>query len=180
MHAAKDSPWCRSGEPPGPAVFQRPLQSTVFLLCSTTETSEDAAETSTRLELDLVLDALSELSGEDGGDWVRVRCVQALTSLQLWRLEELLEDWESMGVIRRDDTRLWMPSMRRIAGGGVGRAAPSAPKSRSAVNQKYPIEHGAVTNWDDTERNLASFFPAATAGRPKMPDILVGIKQKVS
>ena len=67
---------------------------------SMTEMSEDAAETSTGLELDVVLDALSELSGEDGGDWVRVRrVVQALTSLRLWRLEELLEDWESMGVI---------------------------------------------------------------------------------
>ena len=75
---------------------------------SMTEMSEDAAETSTALELDVVLDALSELSGEDGGDWVRVRRVQALTSLRLWRLEELLEDWESMGVIRWDDTRLWV------------------------------------------------------------------------
>ena len=37
-----------------------------------------------------------------------VRQVQALTSLRLWLLEELLEDWESMGVIRRDDTRLWV------------------------------------------------------------------------
>ena len=41
---------------------------------STTEVSEDAAETSTALELDVVLGALSELSGEDGGDWVRVPC----------------------------------------------------------------------------------------------------------
>ena len=53
---------------------------------SMTEMSEDAAETSTALELDVVLDALSELSGEDGGDWVRVRRVQALTSLRLWRM----------------------------------------------------------------------------------------------
>ena len=75
---------------------------------SMTEMSEDAAETSTALELDVVLDALSDLSGEDGGDWVRVRRVQALTSLRLWRLEEVLADCGSMGVIRRDDTRLWV------------------------------------------------------------------------
>ena len=60
------------------------------------------------LELDVVFDVLSELSGEDGGDCVRVHRVQALTSLRLWRLEELLEDWESMGGLRRDDTRLWV------------------------------------------------------------------------
>ena len=41
---------------------------------SMTEMSEDAAVTSTALELDVVLDALSELSGEDGSDWVRVPC----------------------------------------------------------------------------------------------------------
>ena len=35
---------------------------------SMTEMSEDAAEPSTALELDGVLHALSELSGEDGGD----------------------------------------------------------------------------------------------------------------
>ena len=64
--------------------------------------------TSITLELDLVFDALSELSGEDGCDWVRVRRVQALTSLRLRRLEELFEDWDSMGVIRRDDTRRWV------------------------------------------------------------------------
>ena len=33
---------------------------------SMTEMSEDAAETSTGLESDVVLDALSELSGEEG------------------------------------------------------------------------------------------------------------------
>ena len=71
-----------------------------------TEMSEDDAVTSTALELDVVLDALSELSGDDGSDWVRARRVQELTSLRLWRLEELLEDWERMGVIRRDDTGL--------------------------------------------------------------------------
>ena len=78
-------------------------------------------------------------------------------------------------MIRRDDTRLWvafcpfllrMTSVMRIVGGSVGRAAPSASKSRSVVNLKYPIEHGIVTNWDDTERNLASFFPAPV-GRPR-------------
>ena len=32
-----------------------------------------------------------------GVGWVRVHRVQALTSLRLRRLKELLEDWESMG-----------------------------------------------------------------------------------
>ena len=41
------------------------------------------------------------------------------------------------------------------------------------VETMYPIEYGIVTNWDDTE----IFFPA-TAGRPKMPGIMVS--QKVS
>ena len=73
---------------------------------SMSEMSEDAAETSTVLELDVVLGALSELSGEDGGDWVLMHRVQALTSLRPRRLVELLEDWDSMEVIGRDDTRL--------------------------------------------------------------------------
>ena len=55
-------------------------------------------------ELDIVCDALVELAG-DGRCWVPVRQIQAQTSLQLWRLEELLEEWECMGVICRDDTR---------------------------------------------------------------------------
>ena len=42
----------------------------------------------------------------DGRDWVPVRQIPAPTSLQLERLEELLEEWECMGVICRDDTRL--------------------------------------------------------------------------
>ena len=46
-----------------------------------------------------------ELAGEDGRCWVLVRQIQAQTSLRLWRLEELLEEWECMGVICRDDTR---------------------------------------------------------------------------
>ena len=57
-------------------------------------------------ELDTVFDALVELAGGDGRDWVPVRQIQAQTSLQLERLEELLEEWECMGVICRDDTRL--------------------------------------------------------------------------
>ena len=44
--------------------------------------------------------------GKDGCDWVLVRQIQAHTSLRLWRLEELLKEWECMGVICRDDTRL--------------------------------------------------------------------------
>ena len=55
-------------------------------------------------ELDIVFDALVELAG-DGRCWVLVRQIQAQTSLQLWRLEELLEEWECMGVICRDDMR---------------------------------------------------------------------------
>ena len=54
--------------------------------------------------LDIVFDALVELAG-DGRCWVPVRQIQAQTSLQLWRLEELLEEWECMGVICRDDKR---------------------------------------------------------------------------
>ena len=57
-------------------------------------------------ELDTVFDVLVELAGEDGRDWVPVRHIQAQTSLRLERLEELLEEWECMGVICRDDTRL--------------------------------------------------------------------------
>ena len=55
-------------------------------------------------ELDIVFDALVELAG-DGRCWVPVRQIQAQTSLQLWRQEELLEEWECMGVICRDDMR---------------------------------------------------------------------------
>ena len=55
-------------------------------------------------ELDIVFDALVELAG-DGRCWVPVRQIQAQTSLRLWRLEELLEEWECVGVICRDDTR---------------------------------------------------------------------------
>ena len=55
-------------------------------------------------ELDIVFDALVELAG-DGRCWVPVRQIQAQTSLQLWRLEVLLEEWECMGVICRDDMR---------------------------------------------------------------------------
>ena len=57
-------------------------------------------------ELNTVFDALVELGGEDGRAWVPVRQIQAQTSLRLERLEELLEEWECMGVICRDDTRL--------------------------------------------------------------------------
>ena len=55
-------------------------------------------------ELDIVFDALVELAG-DGRCWVPVRLIQAQTSLQLWRLEELFEEWGCMGVICRDDMR---------------------------------------------------------------------------
>ena len=49
---------------------------------------------------DIVFDAIYELAG------VPVRQIQAQTSLRLWLLEELLEEWENMGAICRDDTRL--------------------------------------------------------------------------
>ena len=91
-----------------------------------------------------------------GGDWVPVRWIQALTSRRLWHLEELLEDRESMGVIRRDDTRLWVVlSVMRIVGCSVGRTAPSASKFRSA---------------------LPSFFLPATVGWPRMRGIMVGME----
>ena len=57
------------------------------------------------LDLDIVFDAIGELAGEDGRDRVPVRQVQAQTSLSLGRLEDLLEEWECMGVICWDDTR---------------------------------------------------------------------------
>ena len=70
---------------------------------------------STMLKLGVVIDALSELPEEEVGDWVPVRRSQALTFLRLWRLEELLEDWQSMGVIRWDDTRLWVAFCPSVA-----------------------------------------------------------------
>ena len=57
-------------------------------------------------ELDNVFDALVELAVGYGRDWVPVRQIQAQTSLQRERLEEVLEEWEFTGVICRDDTRL--------------------------------------------------------------------------
>ena len=49
------------------------------------------------------------------------------------------------------------------------------PQNRkSAVNLKYPIEHGIVANWDHTERNVGITFFPATVCRPKMPGIMVG------
>ena len=63
----------------------------------------------------IIFDAVCELAGEDGCDWVLVRQIQADTSLRLGRLEELLEEWESMGVVRRDDTRLWVAFCPSVA-----------------------------------------------------------------
>ena len=56
-------------------------------------------------DLDIVFDVIGELAGADGRDWVPVRQIQAQTSLSLGRLEDLLDEWEFMGVIRWDDTR---------------------------------------------------------------------------
>ena len=72
---------------------------------SMSEMSEDAAVNDDGL-LDTVFDAICELAGEDGRDWVPVRQIQVRTSLRLERLEELLEEWECMGVVCRDVTRL--------------------------------------------------------------------------
>ena len=72
---------------------------------SMSEMSGDAAVNGDG-SLDTVFDAICELAGEDGRDWVLVRQIQAQTSLRLERLEELLEECECMGVICRDDTRL--------------------------------------------------------------------------
>ena len=56
-------------------------------------------------DLDTVFDAIGELAGKDGRDWVPMRQLQARTSLSLERLEELLEEWVFMGVIGWNDTR---------------------------------------------------------------------------
>ena len=72
---------------------------------SMSEMSEDAAVNVDGL-LDTVFDAMCELAVEDGRDWVPVRQIQVRTSLRLERLEELLEEWECMGVVCRDVTRL--------------------------------------------------------------------------
>ena len=66
---------------------------------------EEDSEPYATPELDIVFDALAELAGEDGRCWVPVRQIQAQTSVRLGLLEELLEEWECMGVICRDDTR---------------------------------------------------------------------------
>ena len=55
-------------------------------------------------DLDTVFDAIGELAGKDGRDWVPVRQLQARTSLSLERLEDLLEEWVFMGVISWNDT----------------------------------------------------------------------------
>ena len=86
-------------------------------------------------ELDIVFDALEELAG-DGRCWVPVRQIQAQTSLRLWRLEELLEEWECMGVICRDDTR------RNVAFG-------------SSVADAFEDEYGCSSDLNDTEINTA-------------------------
>ena len=82
-----------------------------------------------------------------------------------------------MGVIRRNDTRLWVAFYPSVADAlndddcwlvaWAGLRLP--PQNREvAVNLKYPIEHGIVSNWDDTERNLAShFFPCDCLAGPR-------------
>ena len=68
---------------------------------SMSEMSEDAAVNDDGW-LDIVFDAICELTG----DWAPVRQIREQTSLRLVLLEELLEEWENMGVICRNDTQL--------------------------------------------------------------------------
>ena len=122
---------------------------------------------STTLELDVVLDALSELPGEDGCDWVGA-CAPGSGAYFPATVASggTPRRLGKHGVIRRDDTRLWalrMPSVMRIIGGSV-------------VNLKHSIENGIVTNWDDTLRHLASFFLPATVGSLKVSGIMVGME----
>ena len=56
-------------------------------------------------DLDTVFDAIGELAGKDGREWVPVRQLQERTSLSLERLKELLEEWVFLGVIDWDDTK---------------------------------------------------------------------------
>ena len=58
---------------------------------SMSEMSEDAAVNGD-VSLDIVFDAICELAGEEGCDWVPVRQIQAQTSLRLVLLSELLEE----------------------------------------------------------------------------------------
>ena len=74
------------------------------------ELDEDSeCDESYSMELDIVFDTIGELAGEDGSDWVPVRqlqqVIQERTTMSLERLEDLLENWESMGVTYRNDTR---------------------------------------------------------------------------
>ena len=80
-----------------------PLETTHTDEAASSESSEATVEPGQEASdrEDIVFDALVELAG-DGRCW---RQIQAKTSLRLWRLEELLEEWECMGVICRDDTR---------------------------------------------------------------------------
>ena len=75
---------------------------------SMSEMSEDAAVNGDGQEtlLDIIFDVICELAAEDWCDWVPVHQIQEQTSLRLWLLEQLFEEWETMGVICRDDTRL--------------------------------------------------------------------------
>ena len=79
---------------------------TVELGQETSDGEDSESDAPCAPELDKVFDALVELAGGYGRDWVPVRQIQAQTSLQLERLEELLEGLECMGVTCRDDTRL--------------------------------------------------------------------------
>ena len=60
---------------------------------SMSEMSEGAAVNGDGL-LDTVFDALVELAGGYGRDWVPVRQIHAQTSLQLERLRNPIEEWE--------------------------------------------------------------------------------------
>ena len=72
-----------------------PLETTHTDEAASSESSEATVEPGQKAsapytpELDIIFDALVELAG-DGRCWVPVRQIQAQTSVQLWRLEELL------------------------------------------------------------------------------------------
>ena len=82
------------------------LMATVELGQETSDGEDGESDAPYTPELDNVFDALVGLAGGYGRDWVPVRQIQEQISLQLERLEELLEEWECVGVICRDDTRL--------------------------------------------------------------------------
>ena len=96
----------RSRSTPHVSASNGSSMATVELGQETSDGEDSESDAPYTPELNTVFDALVELAGGYGRDGVPVRQIQAQTSLQLERLEELLEEWECVGVICRDDTRL--------------------------------------------------------------------------